>query len=258
VKGLRRALALSSFILLASLPVSAYSGRTLYGKVAEVTAGDTFTLTTGVNQKHQVRLFGVAAPKAGQPLHDVSRQHLSDLALGKDVAVAVKLMDEEVNLVGVLTASGADLGAQMIRDGAAWHFAEEAPPADSTMGRLYGECEAAARNEKRGIWNEERPTPPWEFASKQAEALATKDPKAFADLQRAEFDNAIKKSKVLIGMDGLDVERAWGVPPTRGSRYDTRGEYTIWRYSNAEVIFIDGRVVQVIMIKVPLRRTRRY
>ncbi|HEV2862885.1 MAG TPA: thermonuclease family protein [Pyrinomonadaceae bacterium] len=257
MKALRRALALISFTLLASLSVSA-SGRTLYGKVAGVTAGDTFTLTTGVNQKQEVRLFGVAAPKKGQPLHDVSRQHLSDLALGKDVAVAVKMMDEEVNLVGVLTAAGADLGAQMIRDGAAWHFAEEAPQADSDMGRLYGECEAAARNEKRGIWNEESPTPPWEFARKRAEALAGKEPQAFADSQRAEFDNAIRKSKVLMGMDPSDVERAWGFPAQRDSLNNTLGEVVIWRYSNAQVTFINGRVTEAVLLKDTPRRTRRY
>ena len=56
----------------------------LQGRVVGVADSDTITLLDGSRQQHRIRLAGIDAPEKGQPFGQRSKQHLSELAFGKD------------------------------------------------------------------------------------------------------------------------------------------------------------------------------
>jgi hypothetical protein len=56
----------------------------LEGRVVAVAYGDTITLLDGNRQQHRIRLAWIDAPEKAQPFSQRSKQHLSELAFGKD------------------------------------------------------------------------------------------------------------------------------------------------------------------------------
>src|SRR5918911_4102712 len=114
---------MARYFVLAFLLVGFVSGNaegaTLFGRVVEVNDGDVITVFN-LNRPVRIKLLAVDAPEAGQPFGDVAKKHLSDLVYDKSVLVEYWGISGDGSLVGRITLNGADVGAQMIRDGAAW------------------------------------------------------------------------------------------------------------------------------------------
>ncbi|MCM3874215.1 MAG: thermonuclease family protein, partial [Pyrinomonadaceae bacterium] len=158
-KCLRQAFLSLAFFLLVTSSVTA---GTLFGTVSEIHDGDTITIIC-LKRPLQIHLMGIMAPEKEQPYSEVARQHLSDLILNSQVVVETSGLGENALIVGRVFLKEADVGAQMLRDGAAWYD----KPYDSILTedqrQMYLACESAARSEHRGIWQDANPLPPWEF-----------------------------------------------------------------------------------------------
>lgn len=141
----------------------AVRGASLFGQVSEVNSGDSITITN-LNRPVRVRLLGVDAPEMDQPFGDVAKKHLADLVYGKSVLVEYAGITGDHSLNGRVLLEGADVGAQMIRDGAAWVDPGNEQRLSATDREVYQRSEDAARSERRGLWQEEYPIAPWEFA----------------------------------------------------------------------------------------------
>ena len=154
----------------AFMSVSAVSGHaaSLYGKVIEVNSGDVITIFN-LNRPVRVKLLGVAAPGMGQVFGDVAKKHLSDLVFDKGVLVHYAGIGADSSLTGRVLLNDADIGAQMIRDGAAWFDVNTGDRLAATDREVYQQSEKAARSERRGLWEQANPVAPWEFV--KAEAL---------------------------------------------------------------------------------------
>ena len=139
----------------------------LFGKVIEVNSGDVITISN-LNRPVRVKLLGVDAPEMSQAFGDVAKKHLADLVLDKSVLVEYSGIAADSSLTGRVLLNNADIGAQMIRDGAAW-FDTNTNRLSGTERDIYQQSEQAARTERRGLWQEENPIAPWEFV--KAEAL---------------------------------------------------------------------------------------
>lgn len=139
----------------------------LFGKVIEVNSGDVLTISN-LNRPVRVKLLGVDAPEMNQAFGDVAKKHLADLVLDKSVLVEYSGIAADSSLTGRVLLNNADIGAQMIRDGAAW-FDTNTHRLSVTDRDVYQQSEQAARNERRGLWQTENPIAPWEFV--KAEAL---------------------------------------------------------------------------------------
>jgi endonuclease YncB( thermonuclease family) len=139
----------------------------LFGKVIEVNSGDVITIFN-LNRPVRVKLLGVDAPEMNQAFGDVAKKHLSDLVLDQSVLVEYSGIAVDSSLTGRVLLNNADIGAQMIRDGAAW-FDMNTNRLSGTERDVYQQSEQAARNERRGLWQEENPVAPWEFV--KAEVL---------------------------------------------------------------------------------------
>ncbi|HSK29534.1 MAG TPA: thermonuclease family protein [Candidatus Limnocylindria bacterium] len=108
--------------------------------------------------------MAVDAPEAGQDFGDVARKHLSDLVYDKSVLVEYWGIAADGSLVGRVMLNNTDIGAQMIRDGAAWFDASNQGRLAPTDREIYQQSEQAARSERRGLWQADAPVAPWEFA----------------------------------------------------------------------------------------------
>lgn len=132
----------------------------LIGTVTRVHDGDSVTL-----QQHDrrivVRLAAVDAPELDQPWGRESLLALRSCAFGRRVVVQVHGPDRHGRTVGTLESVGRDCGLSQIQAGLAWHYkAYEREQPVTERGR-YAAAELEARRQKRGLWAEAAPTPPW-------------------------------------------------------------------------------------------------
>lgn len=155
--------------LCAFLCISATAARaaSLFGKVIEVHSGDVITIFN-LNRPVRVRLMGIDAPEMNQAFGDVARGHLSDLVFEKSVLVEYAGIAADRSLNGRVLLNGADIGAQMIRDGVAWFDPRNGNLLSANDRAIYQQSEEAARSEKRGLWQQENAIAPWEFVRDEA------------------------------------------------------------------------------------------
>jgi hypothetical protein len=88
---------------------------------------------------------------------------LSDLAYDKTVSVVFHKRDRYRRILGQVLVNGADAGLDQIETGMAWHYKRyerEQSPEDRVA---YARAEETARAERRGLWRDPKPVPPWEF-----------------------------------------------------------------------------------------------
>ncbi|MBK6973066.1 MAG: thermonuclease family protein [Sterolibacteriaceae bacterium] len=149
-------------ILLAAVAHCA-AADTLTGRVVSIADGDTITVLDTANTQYKIRLSGVDAPEKGQPYGRVSRQRLADSVFTKTVQVEWDKRDRYGRIVGKVIADGRDVCLSQIEAGLAWHYKKyemEQPVADR---RAYADAEVRARDQKRGLWMDAHPVPPWEW-----------------------------------------------------------------------------------------------
>ena len=138
---------------------------TLTGKVIEINDGDEITIFN-MNRPVRIRLVGIDAPEKDQAFGEIAKQHLADLVFDKFVFVEYTGIGLHTDLIGRVLLNGADINAQMIRDGVAWYAPQLSHLSDAQQ-EIYSKSEEAARNEKRGLWQSDGAVAPWEFVKAQ-------------------------------------------------------------------------------------------
>jgi len=83
---------------------------------------------------------------------------LSDLIYGKTATVAVANTDRYGRTLGEIFVGAESACLAMVQDGFAWHYRQYAPK-DSRLAA----AETLARQDRRGLWADSAPVPPWEF-----------------------------------------------------------------------------------------------
>ena len=150
-------------LLSAGSPVAA---ETLRGMVKAVHDGDTVVLVGRGTGRVTVRLYGIDAPetrkpdKPGQPYGSQAKRVLMFKVLGKEVTVEVQDRDQYGRVVGVLQLAGRDINAEMVAEGMAWAYRQFL---NGPYASRYIALEEQARRQRRGLWRDPNPQPPWEF-----------------------------------------------------------------------------------------------
>ena len=146
------------------LVASTHAGtHRLEGRVVGVTDGDTITLLDAENRQHKIRLDGIDAPERGQPFGRASKQHLAELLADREAVAECSKTDRYGRQVCRVLVGGTDAGLEQIRAGLAWYFrryAKELPP---DRRQQYADTEAQAKGERRGLWADAEPMPPWDW-----------------------------------------------------------------------------------------------
>jgi len=155
-----------AFLLIIFISANA-AAATLFGRVIEVNDGDVITVFN-LNRPVRIKLIAVDAPEATQAFGDVAKNHLYELVYDKPVLVEYWGIASDSSLIGRVLLNSTDIGAQMIRDGAAWFDANGQDRLSAADQEIYRQSQQAARNERRGLWQATNPVAPWEFVRARA------------------------------------------------------------------------------------------
>ena len=171
---------INAILVLSALCLSASAQpQTITGKVVGVSDGDTITVLDADKRQRKICLEGIDAPESNQYFGSRAKQSLSDLVFGKTVTVTSRKKDKYGRTLGMVTLDGKDINLEQVQRGMAWAYhysAGEVRPEEPTADEL---AEEQARKEKRGLWADPSPTPPWDFRrGKTAKAPGATPPTA--------------------------------------------------------------------------------
>lgn len=139
-----------AIIILCYLSLLAYPA-----KVIKISDGDTITILTQQRKQIKVRFYGIDAPELKQPYGKKSKQFLANLIAGEVVEVEENGKDRYKRTIGTIYLNGADINAQMVANGYAWAYRK--------FSKKYTPQEGKAKSQKRGLWRDKEPIPPWEW-----------------------------------------------------------------------------------------------
>lgn len=138
--------------------------REIQGKVIRVLDGDTIEVLQDKQDKKpvRIRLANIDAPEKKQAFGRWSANQLKALLAAQPVTVTYTQRDRYGRIIGrVFTTNGTDASRFMVKSGAAWVY--ERYNADESLPALQRE----AQEQKRGLWTDSNPVPPWEWRHKQ-------------------------------------------------------------------------------------------
>ena len=145
--------AVLAILLLIGLTSNAHA---FAGKVVSVADGDTITVLRERTQV-KVRLLEIDAPEKAQAFGAKSKESLSDMCFGNAATLADKGRDRYGRTLARVTCDGVDANAEQVRRGRAWVYDRYV-----TDKMLYA-VQEEAKAERRGLWKDEKPVPPWEW-----------------------------------------------------------------------------------------------
>ncbi len=105
----------------------------------------------------KVRMVEIDAPEKGQAFGNRSKQALSQLVHGRQVEIREQGIDRYDRTLGRVYLSGLDVNTEMVRRGMAWVYIKY------TKDKGLYQLEAEAREQRRGLWADKEPVPPWEW-----------------------------------------------------------------------------------------------
>lgn len=143
------------------LPLNAHADAPS-GKAVAVLDGDTI-MVLREREQIRVRIAGIDAPEKKQAFGQRSKQAMSDCAFGKEVAVEWKKLDRYGRTIGKVIADGVDCGLRQIELGMAWHYKAYAKEQSREDREAYAAMEDQAKAQRRGLWVDADPVPPWEY-----------------------------------------------------------------------------------------------
>lgn len=133
----------------------------IQGKVIRVLDGDTIEVLQD-KKSVRIRLANIDAPEKKQAFGRWSTNQLKTLLAGQSVTVSYTQTDRYDRIVGrVFTTNGTEASRFMVQSGAAWVY--ERYNTDKSLPALQRE----AQEQKRGLWADPKPVPPWEWRHKQ-------------------------------------------------------------------------------------------
>ena len=132
--------------------------------VIGVSDGDTLTVMDG-DVKTIIRLAEIDAPERTQPYSQVSRRNLETLCRhAKAVEITRVDTDRYGRTVAHVHCDGVHVNWRQVEDGLAWCFTKSLKQPDVCLP-----LEKTAREQRRGLWREAAPQPPWEFRAAKKE-----------------------------------------------------------------------------------------
>jgi endonuclease YncB( thermonuclease family) len=151
---------LAAAILAAAAPASAAN---FSGEVVRILDGDTVDVLVN-RQPVRVRLASIDAPEIrhgtrnpGQPFGERSRQSLASMVFRQNVIIDVEGTDQYGRAIGTIMEGNFNVNAEQVRRGMAWVYRHY------THDPALLSAEQEARAQKRGLWADPNPVPPWDY-----------------------------------------------------------------------------------------------
>jgi len=136
--------------------------ETITGTVVKIIDGDTLVVQDAAKKRYKVRLAEIDAPEPKQPFWVESSRSLAALCYRKEAKVEWSERDSGKRYLGFVTCDGKDANAEQLKRGMAWG----SPRSTKPTSPLY-ELEAYARLRRIGLWADDNPVAPWEWAAQK-------------------------------------------------------------------------------------------
>ena len=144
------------FIPLLFISWTIFAGS-ITGKVVSVSDGDTITILDSSKKTHKIRFEHIDTPEKNQAYGQAAKKHLSTLVFGKIVEAKVKTKDRYGRSIATIFLEDKNINLEMVKAGYAWHYKIY------SKDKSFAEAEVISRKAKKGLWQESKPVPPWEF-----------------------------------------------------------------------------------------------
>lgn len=153
-----------TIILFTTIFYQTYAVNDIKGKVISVIDGNTVQVQSDSQDQYKVVLAGIDCPELEQQYGTEAKKYLEKLVLKQMVTLQLKGKDRFGNYIAVLLLNGDDdPRIELLKQGLAW-TSEKSPNPDLEPYRSW------AQQKKRGLWQEENPTPPWTYRRQQTMA----------------------------------------------------------------------------------------
>jgi endonuclease YncB( thermonuclease family) len=131
---------------------------TFTGPVVAIHNGDTLEVLNG-HHAERIRLSGIDCPENAQAFGNNAKHASSALVFGKTVTLQTHGKDKYGRtLADIILSDGTNVNHALVKDGWCWWYRKYAP-GDAVLEEL----EKAAREERKGLWADPYPLPPWEW-----------------------------------------------------------------------------------------------
>lgn len=140
--------------------LSATADDRVTGKVVSVLDGNTIEIAADDNETYKLILLGIDCPEVNQEFGDKAKSFTEQLLINKKVEVEWAGKDRWGNRLAVVLLNGMDLRHEILKEGLAW-TAERNPIEE--LEQLKNQ----AKQEGKGLWKANDPTPPWIFRRQQ-------------------------------------------------------------------------------------------
>lgn len=151
---MRKAIAIIALFLVGCGEVDAY-------KVVGISDGDTIKVLKD-GKEVKIRLAGIDCPERGQPYATVAKTFTSEKCFGKEVKLNITQKSDRYGRViaDVILPDGSSLSNELVKAGLAWHYTH------FSKSKVLEDLQNEAKENKRGVWSEKDPIPPWEYRKK--------------------------------------------------------------------------------------------
>jgi len=129
------------------------------GKVVSVTDGDTIKVLHNSLQV-KIRLYGIDTPEKKQAFGQKAKQFTADMVAGQVVDIEEVTMDRYGRTVGIVRTGSDCLNEELIKAGYAWVYTQYC---DRPICDKWQQFEHAAKADRKGLWHDKNPIPPWEW-----------------------------------------------------------------------------------------------
>lgn len=134
--------------------IFAFSLPVLSAEITHFYDGDTVKIKD-TNREFKLRLSDIDAPERNQAYGLKSRRALMQLCKNAEVKVYISGQDQYQRSLGKLYCNKQNASEFMVKNGHAWFNRRY------SMDYMLALLEDEARKNKRGLWEAEKPTPPW-------------------------------------------------------------------------------------------------
>lgn len=157
----------ASLILLFCLMsvVGSLRGETIACRVVNIHDGDTITVLSPAGPRVKIRLDGIDAPELDQPFGLEAKQALSGMVFGRTITLQITGTDRYERVLVLAYVDKFNVNLSLVSAGFAWHYA------DYSKDVILAKAQVRAQAARSGLWQEENPTPPWEWRIKGENAL---------------------------------------------------------------------------------------
>jgi len=122
-------------------------------KVSKVFTGDVIEIVGEDGEEYRISIFGIRAPKLNESFGAESKQHLSNLLLGKTVFIRTQKPGTDGSVVAEIICGNSNAAMAQIESGLVWLSDTNMDELAADLRRRYMDAESNAKRMKYGIWS---------------------------------------------------------------------------------------------------------